>query len=121
MYTDELGSAWVEERDGGEGVIRMTHIPDGQPMSCGFTLHALEQWDGHRWVPMARLNCVLVVRKATPHMAWTVSAPGTFKPIPELWLSCRAFANEGECIDALWRLHDLFVAGEWPDDIRNAI
>ena len=121
MNTETLGSAWVEERDRGEGVIRVRHIPNGEPMSCGLTFHVLEQWFRHRWVPMARVNCVLTSWKATPVMAWTISAPGTFLPVPDLWLSCRAFANEGDGIDALWRLHDLFVAGEYPSDIRDAV
>jgi len=119
--TAPTSSSWVEERPEGEGVVRVTHIPNGEPMMCGLTFHRLEQWDGHRWVAMARVSCVLTSWKSSPVMAWTISAPGTFKAVPDLWLSCRAFANEGDGIDALWRLHDLFVAGEYPSDIRDAI
>ena len=121
MNTDNLDRTWVEERTAGEGVIRVTHIPNGSPITCGLTFHVLEQFNGAIWVPIARVNAVLTSLRATPIMAWTVSAPGTFKPVPDLWLSVRAFANEGDGIDALWRLHDLFVAGEYPSDIRDAI
>ena len=121
MNIADLDAKWTEERDAGEGVIRVTHIPNGYPITAGLTFHQLEQWNGNAWVPMARVNAVLTSYRATPVMAWTISAPGTFKPVPELWLSCRAFANEGDGIDALWRLHDLFVAGEYPADIRDAV
>ena len=121
MNIADLDAKWTEERDAGEGVIRVTHIPNGYPITAGLTFHQLEQWNGNAWVPMARVNAVLTSYRATPVMAWTISAPGTFKPVPELWLSCRAFANEGDGIDALWRLHDLFVAGEYPSDIRDAV
>ena len=121
MNIADLDAQWVEERDAGEGVIRVTHIPNGFPITAGLTFHQLEQWTGREWQPMARVNAVLTSYRATPVMAWTISAPGTFKPVPELWLSCRAFACEGDGIDALWRLHDLFVAGEFPTDIRDAI
>ncbi len=112
---------WTEERTEGEGVIRVTHIPNGAPMTCGLTFHVLEQFDGREWRPMARVNAVLTSYRATPIMAWVISAPGTFKPSPDLWLSCRAFATEGDAIDALWRLHQLFVEGELPQDIRDAV
>ena len=121
MNIADLDAKWTEERDAGEGVIRVTHIPNGYPITAGLTFHQLEQWNGNAWVPMARVNAVLTSYRATPVMAWTISAPGTFKPVPDLWLSCRAFANEGDGIDALWRLHDLFVAGEYPTDIRDAV
>ena len=112
---------WTEERPEGEGVIRVSHMPNGNPVMAGLTFHVLEHWTGREWQPLARVDCVLTSWRATPVMAWVVTAPGSFKPVPDLWLSCRAFANEGDGIDALWRLHGLFVAGEYPSDVRDAI
>ncbi len=112
---------WIEERTEGEGVIRVTHMPTGELMAGGLTFHVLEQFDGREWRPMARVNAVLTAYRSTPTMAWVISAPGTFKPNPDLWLTCRAFQTEGDAIDSLWRLHQLFVEGEYPTDIRDAI
>ena len=116
-----LDGHWIEDRPEGEGMIRVNHYPNGTPITCGMTFHQLEMWNGATWIGLARVDCVLVSYRATPQMAWVIAAPGSFRPVPDLWLSARAFATEGDAIDALWRLHGLFVAGEYPTDIRDAI
>lgn len=122
MTTTEMSTeSWSEERQGGGGRIRVMHQPNGAPMYCGLTFHVLESFDGLRWRPMAKVNAVLTSMKATPQMAWVISAPGTFHASPDLWLTCRAFPTEGDAIDALWRLHGLWLEGDYPVDIRDAI
>jgi hypothetical protein len=121
MTTGVLEPNWVEERESGEGEVRVRHITNGQPINAGLTFHVLETHDRGTWYPIARVDCVLTSWRSTPVMAWLIAAPGSFLPVPDLWLSCRAFATEGDGIDALWRLHDLYVAGELPNDIRNAV
>ena len=101
--------------------IRVTHVPNGAPINCGLTFHVLEVFDRGTWLPLAKVNAVLTVYRATPTMAWVIAAPGTFQADPSLWLSCRAFATEGDAIDALWRLHGLWTWGQFPRDIRDAI
>ncbi len=101
--------------------FRVTHIPDGMSRERGLTYHVLEVFNVDRWVPMARVDAVLVSLRSTPHLHWFIYAPGTFDAVPDLWLSCRAFATEGDAIDSLWRLHGLAMAGNYPHDIRDAI
>ena len=116
-----LDAPWIEDRPEGEGMIRVNHYPNGRPITCGMTFHQLETWTGATWTGLARVDCVLVSYRATPRMTWVIAAPNRFPAVPDLWLSARAFGTEGDAIDALWRLHGLFVEGEYPADIADAI
>ena len=119
--TQDRPESWTEEYPEGGGRIRVMHMPSGLPIYGGLTLHVLERFDGLRWHPMAKINAVLTTYRSTPSIAWLITAPGSFHADPSLWLTCRAFTTEGDAIDALWRLHGLWLAGDYPVDIRDAI
>jgi len=71
--------------------------------------------------PLARIDAILYASRATPILSWQITAPAHEYQMPHVWMAVRAFATEGDCIDALWRLLGLAEAGCLPMDLRDAV
>ena len=100
----------------------MEHIPHGEFVQGGAVLHKLWRFppEGGQ-VLVARVQCGVVMYRATPSISWYVSAPVPHPHGEPLVVAMRAFDTEGDAMDALLRLEALGCDGVLPADLRDAI
>ena len=102
--------------------LEMKYLPDGVPCDGGRTYHILSQvCDDGTINLLARIDATVVTQCRNAVILWYINAPAIEYQMPHVWMAVRAFATEGDAIDALWRLRGMAELGLLPTDLRDAI